>query len=119
MRNLASIIFATLIFIVVATTARADTIPNFDIERTCQRAGEAAVAPGRNSEGCQRDENTAKDSLNQRWQEFVDADQARCTRVSSMGGPASYVELLTCLDMAKTARSLPKSDALNIPAASR
>ncbi len=120
-RNFHSGVSLAAALIVVATTAIAfaDTVPAFDVVLACRRAGEAAVAPGRTSEGCQNDENRAKETLQKQWGDFADADRARCTRVSGMGGPSSYVELLTCLDMAKTARALPKGDALEVPAASR
>jgi hypothetical protein len=43
------------------------------------------------------------------WVQFATGDKASCTQaVSAIPGPESYVELLTCLEMARDARKLPK-----------
>lgn len=101
-----------------AVPARAETMPRYDVQRACRGAAEAAVAPGRTSQSCENDEAGARDTLGKQWGDYPDADRARCVRASSLGGPASYVDLLTCLDMAKSVRTLPK-DPLAIPPASR
>ena len=66
-------------------------------------------------------ETSARDTLDKQCSDYPDADRARCVRASSLGGPASYVDLLTCLDMAKSVRALPKDrqDPLGVPPASR
>lgn len=104
-----------------AVPARADTLPRYDVQRACRGAAEAAVSPGRTSQSCENDETSARDALDKQWSDYPDADRARCVRASSLGGPASYVDLLTCLDMAKSVRALPKDrqDPLGIPPASR
>jgi len=101
--------------------ARADTVPRYDVRRACKGAAESAVAPGRTSQSCEQDETSARDQLDKEWSEYPGADRARCVRASSLGGPASYVDLLTCLDMAKSVRALPKDrqDPLGVPPASR
>jgi hypothetical protein len=38
----------------------ADSVPKFDVERTCRPAAAAATLPGRDSSACQRDEQTAR-----------------------------------------------------------
>jgi hypothetical protein len=101
------------------SVAFADSVPQFNIERACQSAEASAVAPGRTSEGCQNDEKTAQNTLQQRWSEFAGPDRDRCIRTAGMGGPSSYVDLLTCLDMAKTARTLPKDELTPMQPASR
>jgi hypothetical protein len=45
----------------------ADTVPKFDVERTCRPAAVAGVLPGRDSSACQRDENEARSKLEQDW----------------------------------------------------
>lgn len=107
--------------LVPAGAASADIVPRYDVQRACRGAAEAAVAPGRTSQSCENDETTARDTLDKQWSDYPAVDRARCVRASSLGGPASYVDLLTCLDMAKSVRSLPKDrqDPLGIPPASR
>ncbi|MBN9050039.1 MAG: hypothetical protein J0H78_11290 [Rhizobiales bacterium] len=104
-----------------AAAARADTVPRYDVQSACRGAAAAAVAPGRTSQSCENDETSARDTLDKQWSDYPDADRARCVRASSLGGPASYVDLLTCLDMAKSVRALPKDrqDPLGVPPASR
>ena len=101
--------------------ARAEVMPRYDVQRACRGAAEAAVSPGRTSQSCENDETSARDALDKQWSGYPDADRARCVRASSLGGPASYVDLLTCLDMAKSVRALPKDqqDPLAVPPASR
>jgi hypothetical protein len=88
--------------------------PTFDVNVTCRRAAESAVAPGRTSEGCKSDEMTARATVAKNWADYAGADRERCTRTASLGGPPSYVDLLTCLEMSKSVKSLPK-DELTLP----
>lgn len=58
---------------------------------------------------CVRDEESARAKLATEWGAFPHADRTSCTQLARLGGGLqSYVELLTCLEMAKEARSLPK-----------
>lgn len=104
-----------------ALPARADTVPRYNVQSACRGAAESAVAPGRTSQSCERDETSARDELAKQWGNYPSVDRERCVRASSLGGPASYVDLLTCLDMAKSVRALPKDqkDPLGVPPAAR
>ncbi|HWM84044.1 MAG TPA: hypothetical protein VNQ56_18445 [Pseudolabrys sp.] len=88
--------------------------PTFNVDVTCRRAAESAVAPGRTSEGCKSDEMTAREAIVKNWTDYASVDRERCARTASLGGPPSYVDLLTCLEMAKSVKSLPK-DELTLP----
>jgi hypothetical protein len=61
----------------------------------------------RDTAACERDENTARDTLEKEWSQFSPAQRAECARLSSLGGSPSYVELLTCLEIAKGANEIP------------
>jgi ribosome modulation factor len=89
----------------------ADGPPNINLEPSCRVA--AAGVTGRNHDACIKDENTARDKLNGRWKEFSAKEKQRCTELVHMGGPPSYVELLTCLEMAEQAKQIPDRDLLN------
>jgi len=90
----------------------ADNIPEFDIGPSCQAAAAAAVSKNRNAETCRADEDHARDTLRQQWANF-DAEQKRhCVDLSHSGGSPSYVELLTCLELAQQAAKLPPGDRL-------
>jgi hypothetical protein len=90
----------------------ADRMPEFNIDPTCRAAATAAISPNRNADSCKRDELTARDKLNQEWGQFTSAQQARCVSLSGQGGAPSYVELLTCLELAKESQSLPPGDRM-------
>jgi len=85
----------------------ADTIPKFDVERTCRPAAVAGILPGRNAAACEKDENDARTRLEQVWSGFSATQRAQCAGFTSLDGAPSYVELLTCLEMAQDARQLP------------
>jgi hypothetical protein len=73
-----------------------DTVPTFDIVRECRYEGGSAT----NVEQCSRDEAAALGQLKTEWVQFVGADKRSCMATTQIGGFASYVELLTCLEMA-------------------
>jgi hypothetical protein len=85
----------------------ADTVPKFNVERTCRPAAVAAVLPGRDGAACQRDENDARTKLEQEWSQYSPAQRANCTSFAALDHAPSYVELLTCLEMAKQSQELP------------
>jgi hypothetical protein len=89
----------------------ADGPPKLDVETSCRAAAESGVN-GRNRDACLSEENDARSTLAQHWAQYSAAQQSRCTDLVRMGGPPSYVELLTCLDMAEQARKLPDADTL-------
>jgi len=86
-----------------ATTAPARDFPRFDVGATC-RADQSKPTV----DDCMVDENRARQRLESEWGQFTPADRTQCTQVSSTRGFQSYVELVTCLEMARDARSLPK-----------
>jgi hypothetical protein len=91
----------------------ADPVPKIDIGRSCRSAGAAAGAATRDRTACERDENNARATLEKEWSQFTPSDQARCARLVTLGGGPSYVELLTCLELAKGANELPAADQMD------
>ena len=85
----------------------ADGVPNLNVSSSCQ--AEAAAAPMGKSQ-CLKDEQDARETLTRQWEKFTRADRERCTQLATLGGTASYVELLTCLQMAVDASKLPSKD---------
>lgn len=92
--------------------------PTFNVDVMCRGAAELAVSPGRTSEACKNDEMSARDAIVKKWTDYASADREHCSRTASLGGPPSYVELLTCLEMAASVKSLPK-DELSLPRSAR
>lgn len=77
----------------------ADGPPNFNIEPTCKNAGVSSISDA-GSDGCLRSEREAKGTLEREWPRFGAAARSQCTQQSNAGGLPSYVEMLTCLELA-------------------
>lgn len=90
----------------------ADTVPKFDVERTCRPAAAAGILPGRDLSACQRDENDARSKLEQDWTQYTAAQRNQCAGLAGLDRAPSYVELLTCLEIAKQAKELPQESKM-------
>ena len=91
---------------------RAGGPPTLQVGPSCEAAGRGAIVLGRNKEACLADETTAQDTLKQNWSKYVASDQSDCLGMVTTGGPASYVELLSCVEILRDARSIRNADAL-------
>lgn len=87
--------------------AVADAVPAFDTRLTCRATGGTDGLALGTPERCRQQENEARDLLLQQWMKFPAADRSQCAATAGRGVP-SYVMLLTCLEMARDARLLPK-----------
>jgi hypothetical protein len=84
-----------------------NSVPKLNYEPSCKAAVTAAALPGRDEESCKRDEETARATLEKIWNQFAAADRQRCVSLTSLGGAPSYVELLTCVEMSRDAKTMP------------
>jgi hypothetical protein len=91
----------------------ADHVPKLDIAPSCRSAAAASGMTTRDTAACERDEDNARVTLEKEWSEFTPSDQARCARLVTLGGGPSYVELLTCLEMAKQVKQIPGADQMD------
>ena len=85
-------------------TPVADNVPKFDIARECRSEGGSKAVV----EKCTGDEAEARDQLQTQWTQFTASDKAVCTKETNMDGSPSYVELLTCLEMARDVKKKTK-----------
>jgi hypothetical protein len=85
--------------------AVADAVPKFDIMRECRFEGGSTVEFDR----CSQDEAAALEQLKLNWAQFNGVDRSTCLAVAMVAGFASYVELLTCLEMAREANNTDKN----------
>jgi len=106
--HLPIVILATLSPIAVS-----DTLPKFDIVRECNVEGGPNVDVAR----CSRDEAAALRQIQEAWAQYAGTDRKACTFEATLGGFSSYVELLTCLEMARDVAS-PNTNSENPPAKS-
>lgn len=99
---------ASLVLLSLSTNPMADSIvpvadspPRFDIAASCRDVGKSGVNVGRPASACQDDEARARDALAARWTQFQPSARTACVEGATYGGPPSYVEVLTCLEMKK------------------
>jgi hypothetical protein len=94
------------VMLVAPIAATCDDVPILDVAESCRiAAADADVAPT-SIEHCLAQEHGARAELAQAWSQFDRRDLRLCTAASTAGGLASYVELLTCVTMARDARRL-------------
>lgn len=112
----------------------ADT-PRLDVAVSCEAAAAVAVSAGRDKEACLSDEQEAKVQLDKDWpaavradndkhktrkpankagseDEYEGADTSLCFGNVKTGGPPSYVELLSCLNVRKDFGQIKQTDPL-------
>jgi hypothetical protein len=92
--------------------ARAGGLPALDVGPSCEAAGRGSVILGRDKKACLGDETTAQDTLRQNWPKYAAGDKSDCIGMVTTGGPASYVELLSCVEILRDARNIRNADAL-------
>src|SRR5437899_5126006 len=95
-----------------AATASADGPPKLDVTPSCNAAARGAISAGRDKEACLVDERTAEGVLAQNWAKYDAADKTQCVGNVKTGGPASYVELLSCLEIMRDAKAIRQGDPL-------
>ena len=87
--------------------------PKLQVGPSCDAAGRGSAVLGRNKQSCLADETTAQDTLKQNWSKYLAADKIDCVTLENNGGPASYVELLSCVKIMRDARSIRNTDPLD------
>ena len=85
------------IMVTLSPIAVSDSVPEFDVVRECRFEGGSTATFDR----CSQDETAALSALKMEWAQFSGTDQKTCMAATTTGGLASYVELLTCLEMAR------------------
>jgi hypothetical protein len=96
--------FTALLLSSHVTLHVSDAVPKLDVGPTC-RMESAAIDTG--AQSCMKDEQDAQEQLVKGWARFNALDKNTCVALTQTGGSASYVELLTCLEMSRDARSSP------------
>jgi hypothetical protein len=112
MSALNTIAIASLLIGLQVAVAVADGPPKFDLAPTCNAAVRFAIVAGRDKEACLDDEHTAESTLAQNWSKYNATDKTQCIGNVKTGGPASYVELLSCLEIMRDAKQIREGDPL-------
>src|SRR5437868_1905461 len=87
--------------------AVADDMPRLDPTATCRAATRVSSAT---FEGCMADETKARTDLVAQWSRFPAADRRSCVPADRALLSQSYVDLLTCLQMAGAMRGTPRQN---------
>jgi hypothetical protein len=95
---------ALLIFSAVAFAA---DVPRLDVAKACRAAAGADLGIKYDADRCLKSENDARDQLKAQWANFPAADRSLCTQTATLGGTASYVELITCLELKRDVAKMP------------
>jgi hypothetical protein len=105
MTRLSPLLFSAQLLLAGSAFA-ADHPPKLDVQTSCEAAASRGIN-GRTSQACMDEENSAQSTLRDKWAQFSVSQRSRCTGLVQTGGPPSYVELLTCLEMAEQAQKIP------------
>src|SRR5918995_6516699 len=84
-------------------SAQAQQVPRLDIEGTCKAERPLVAGDPNPYENCMRDETDAERQLQAMWSSTAAAQRERCGQEVQIGGSPSYVDMLTCLEMAQGA----------------
>ena len=84
-----------------------DAIPRLDVEKECRFEGGSSEVFDR----CMHDENEAQSEIQAVWPKVTLADRNACVSEATSGGYQSYIELLTCLEMARDVAKLDNRDS--------
>jgi hypothetical protein len=111
--TLKGIAAASLLLGLQCTAAFANDPPKLDVTVTCNAAAQFALEGGRDKENCLDDERTAERAIGQGWSKYSANDKTQCVGTVKTGGPPSYVELLSCLEIMRDAKEYREHDLPN------
>jgi hypothetical protein len=77
-------------------------VPRYDAARSCPASSPEAI------DRCRKDEETAKQTLQQQWAGFTEKARSDCVQSNEIGGRPSYVQLGICLRTTQLAPTLPE-----------
>jgi hypothetical protein len=97
-----TLVVALLLF-ETSTSYAALSPPKLDVGATCRRAYASIGGQESTYENCLRTEVAAQQELAKKWSTFKAASITTCLAGVKIGGAPSYVELVTCLELAKQA----------------
>lgn len=86
--------------------AVADGVPTFDIKKSCSSVAKLGLSVSQTPDACIKDEENAREELKSKWNTFPASDRNRCISTTEIGGTPSYVEILTCLQIAQDVKKL-------------
>jgi hypothetical protein len=95
---------AAFLLAAAASGAYAAEVPKLNVERMCRDSAKADAGANFDANRCIDSEHRTRDELASKWTSFPAPDRQQCTQLATLGGSASYVALITCLEMNRDAR---------------
>ena len=92
------------------TARAADTVPKFDTMKNCKAEIADAGGVGETLESCMNDEEQARKELVEHWREYRSEDKRACLGETVSDGTPSYVELVTCLEIASDIKARSRDE---------
>jgi hypothetical protein len=86
-------------------------VPRLDVTPTCRPIDKTDMIQF-DEKRCRQIENSAREQLVRQWTDFPAANRALCIQTATMGGTASYVELITCLELKREVARGPADQAM-------
>lgn len=104
------LILSILAIAAAGSLAAAQGVPQFDAAPGCRAGANSGVSARNDADACMKSEMDARAQLVREWGTFAAADRTRCSVQTQVGGPPSYIEVLTCLESSQLVRKIPKDD---------
>jgi hypothetical protein len=111
-RGLLMTCVSVVLLITAISAARSDQIPVLNVQQVCRGIAQQGMDPSETGgpdlamAQCMASEQEVRGELVKAWSTFGSADKQHCTREATMGGEASYTDLITCLEMARDVRKM-------------
>ena len=87
-------------------------VPRLDVGPTCRPISSTDKSIQIDTERRFKTENEAREQLMRQWADFPAAHRSLCTQTATLTSMASYVDLLTCLEMKRDVAKLPADRGL-------
>ena len=87
-------------------------VPRLDVGPTCRPLNASDKSIQIDTERCLKTEQETREQLVRQWADFPPADRALCIQTATLTSMASYVDLITCLEMKRDVAKLPADRGL-------
>ena len=115
MKNTSKIAAAALVLTLAApafAAPRDGSVPRLNVGPTCHPIDRSDKSIQIDTERCLKTESDAREQLVRQWAQFPAADRALCIQTATLTDMASYVDLITCLEMKRDLVKLPADRGL-------
>jgi hypothetical protein len=108
----ASLMGSVLVLLAASVPARADDVPQLNVDPVCRGIAKQSAGPGEKGapdlgfSQCVQSEQAMRQKLAGEWSTFTASEKSNCVGEETSVPLPSYTDLITCLEMARDARQL-------------